>query len=224
MPNYRDVDAGLRIDTLEAKLAERDAAVAARDAELKELRAGFAGARRGGASDRARKGTRFVAIGGVLAVAALGFALASTRRDLAREEQHVRDTIDMSRTHQVHADKQLAEANEKLLACTTEAGTNKIPGPHAYFGTPSDRAAIELALDSAAHDASRCHVFHGETGVGRVHLIFDPMQGNVESASVDFGPFVDAGISECVLAAFRRVHVDAFKGTHVTLTKEFTIK
>jgi hypothetical protein len=51
-----------------------------------------------------------------------------------------------------------------------------------------------------------------------------PMNGHVESASLDFGPFTRAGLDECILGPFRRVHVGAFKGGRVMLTRELTIK
>lgn len=127
MPDYRDVDAGLRINTLEARLAERDAALAARDAELTELRAGLAGAFHGGTSARARRLTRILAIGGVLTSAALGLALVATRRELSCERAYVHDTIDIARAHQLYVDRQLAETTEKLLACSRLSRDLTIP-------------------------------------------------------------------------------------------------
>jgi hypothetical protein len=55
-------------------------------------------------------------------------------------------------------------------------------------------------------------------------MVFNAMNGRVESAALDFGALSGAGLDECLLAPFRNVHVDAFKAGPVTLTKELRIK
>lgn len=224
MPDYRDVDAGLRIDTLEARLAERDAALAARDAELTELRAGLAGAIGRAPSARARQLTRLIAFAGVLGSGILGLAFAAARSEIAREHATMHDTVEMSLSHQTHLERQITDAQTKLDTCTQQALAAPTRLPDPLFGEAADRAAIEAALDAAARDAEKCGTPSGPRGVGRARMIFNSMNGRVESASLDFGALSGAGLDECLLAPFRAVHVDAFKAGPVTLTKELRIK
>jgi hypothetical protein len=228
MTTYRDVDVGLRIDTLEAKLAERDAALVARDVELRELRADLAGTESRNPSVGARRLTGLLAIGGVLTSAILGVAYLNARAETAREIARAaeRDTDLWEGKHNLTRD--IAEKREKLEACTRLLDIADKPPPppppHALFGTSSDRASIEAALGAAAQKAEKCQIAFGSRGTGRVRMVFDSMQGNVESASLDYGPLSGSNAETCIVEPFRHVHVDAFKGGSVTLIKEVTIK
>ena len=223
MPTYRDVDAGLRIETLEAKLAERDAALAARDAELNELRADLAG-ELGGMLRRARRRTRIAVVVGGLVSAVLGLAYLTGRAEVAREQAHLHDSVEMARSHQQQMERQIAEAKEKLDACLDRIDPAQPPPPRATFGAPSDRAAIEAALEAAARTAEKCSIVPGSKGIWRVQMVFDSMRGSVESASLEYGPLTDSGVIACLLEPFRHVHVGAFKGARVTLTKEIHLQ
>ena len=46
----------------------------------------------------------------------------------------------------------------------------------------------------------------------------------MESATLDYGPFTGSTFEDCVVAPFRGLYLEAFKGRRVTLFKEFTIK
>lgn len=219
MANYRDVDVGLRIDTLEAKLAERDDALAARNAELKELRADLAG-ELGGLLKRERQLTRIVAVAGGLLSAGLGFAYIAARADLERERGWLHDSIAMASANEAELHQQVAEAKAKLVACTNH-GLSAPYAPTSAFG--DNRAAVDKALDAAAREARKCWVAGQPTGAERVQMVFEPLDGNVTQATLDYGTFTGSAIEECILAPFRAVHVDAFKANRVTLTRELTI-
>jgi hypothetical protein len=226
MPNYRDVDAGLRITTLEAKLAERDASLAARDAELHELRAELSGEALGTAAERSRKLLTIIAVAGVLASAVLGAVLTTTRAASARERAAWRETAASAEQARFDLLRRLGDAKSTLDACARQIdpAQQPPPAPYALFGGTDDLANIESALDVAARTASTCRGASGPKGTGRVRMIFNPLEGKIESAALDFGPFTGAPFEDCVVAPFRALHLDAFKGRRVTLLKEVVIK
>ena len=225
MSTHRDVEGGLRIITLEARLAERVASLAARDAELRELRAHLSGDAFRGPSERSRKLTTFVAVVGVLASAVLGAVLSTTRAATDRERALWREEQSNAVTARRTTDQKVGDLRTNLDACARQIDpAQQPPSPYPSFGGTDDLANIESALDAAARTASTCRGASGPKGTGRVRMIFDPIEGKLESATLDFGPFTGAPFEGCVVAPFRALHLAAFKGRRVTLIKEVVIK
>jgi hypothetical protein len=225
MPTYRDGDPRLRIDTLQAKLAERDASLAARDTELTELRAEITRARGGDPAPPARRLSSLLVVGAMLTSTVIGASYVGMRLEIARVRAAAQAQEAMLRAERARLEARIEDTHDKLVDCARHAEAPSLPPPpSAYFGDETDRRAIDKALEDAARDAAKCGIPDGPTGTGRVRLIFDALQGKVDSASIEGAPFAGSAVESCVLAPFRRVHVSAFKAPRVTLTKSFTIK
>lgn len=221
MATYRDGDPSLRIDTLEAKLAERDASLVARDAELAELRAAMARSSEDPRVAPARRLFSGLAMGATLTAAALGFAYVGLRLETARVRAVAAAQLTKLSAERVNLEARFEVANEKLLACAQQADR---PPPAADFGDASTRAAIDWALDEAARNAATCALYDGPKGRGRVKIIFNALDGKVESAAIDGAPFAGSVEEPCILTQFLLVRVGAFKAPRVTLTRMFTIQ
>jgi hypothetical protein len=221
MSTYRDGDPRLRIDTLEAKLAERDASLAARDAELAELRALVAGSPEGLSFASAPRLVPWLAMGAVLTSVTLGAAYAGLRLETARVRAVAAAQLARLSEERAALEVRSEDASEKLLACAHHADP---PPPSQYFGSPPDRAAITRALDEAASGAGACGLPGGPTGTGRVKIIFDPLQGKPELVSIDGAPFAGSISEPCILAQFLGVRVGAFKSARATIIQSFTVR
>lgn len=214
MSTYRDGDPRLRIDTLEAKLAERDASLAARDAELSELRALLARSCAGRPAAPAPRLVPWLAMGAVLTSVTLGAAYAGLRLETARVR-----AVAAAQLSQLSEERAALEAHSEKLAHHADP-----PPPSRYFGTSADRAAITRALDEAASGAEACGLPGGPTGTGRVKIIFNPLQGRPESVSIDGAPFAGSIAEHCIVSQFLGVRVGAFKSASATITRSFTVR
>ncbi len=220
MPTYRDGDPRLRIDTLEARLAERDASLSARDTELTELRAELAQAHSVRPFAPARI-SPWLAVGAVLTSAALGVAYVGLRLETARVRSVVAVQLEKLNAERASLETRFEDTSEKLVDCSRRA---EFPPPSVHFGEPSDRAAIARALGAAAASAATCALPGGPTGTGRVKIVFNALEGKVDWASIEGEPFAGSVEEPCILAPFLLVRVSAFKAPRVTLTQSFTIR
>ena len=218
MSTYRDGDPRLRIDTLEAKLAERDASLAARDAELSELRALIARSCEGRPAAPAPRLVPWLAMGAVLTSVTLGAAYAGLRLETARVR-----AVAAAQLARISEERAALEARGEDTSerCGHHADP---PPPSRHFGSPSDRAAITRALDEAASGAEACGLPGGPTGTGRVKIIFDPLQGKADSVSIDGAPFAGSISESCIRDQFLGVRVGAFRSARATITRSFTVR
>lgn len=109
-----------------------------------------------------------------------------------------------------------AEAQEPELQ---PPPTEKPPPPDQR--APLNRASALTALSSASNSAASCKREGGPTGSGSASITFSP-NGPVTSVSLS-APFAGTPVGNCVQAVFRSVHVTAFSGSSVTLSKSFRI-
>ncbi len=218
MSTYRDGDPRLRIDTLEAKLAERDASLAARDAELSELRALLARSCADRPAGPAPRLVPWLAMGAVLTSVTLGAAFAGLRLETARVR-----AVAAAQLSQRGEERAALEAHRRDTSETCAHHADP-PPPSRYFGTPADRAAITRALDEAASGAEACGLSGGPTGTGRVKIIFNPLEGRPESVSIDGAPFAGSIAEHCIVSQFLGVRVGAFKSASATITRSFTVR
>jgi hypothetical protein len=221
MSTYRDGDPRLRIDTLEAKLAERDASLAARDAELSELRALLARSSEGGRGAPAPRLGPWLAMGAVLTSVTVGAAYAGLRLETARVRAVAAAQLARISEERAALEAHGEDAGEKLGGCARHADP---PPPSPHFGTPSDRAAITRALDEAASGAEACLLPGGPRGTGRVKIIFNPLEGKADSVSIDGAPFAGSIAEPCILGQFLGVRVGAFTSARATITRSFTVR
>lgn len=217
MPSYRDVDPDLRINTLEARVAERDAALAARDAELNEFRALDR-------SVRTHRVFRVVAMAGVLTTVALGLALGATRSARTQDAAFLHDSIEMARARQRHAEEKITDSKLALTVCTSDLAKLRDTLPSVVLYGKYDYGGLEKALDAAAAEAARCAPLVPEKGTASVQMVFDPMEGKIVSATLDPGPFSGTPAEACLLAPFRGARTGAFKGIRAAVTRELTLR
>jgi eukaryotic-like serine/threonine-protein kinase len=97
--------------------------------------------------------------------------------------------------------------------------TEKPPPPDQR--APLNRASALTALSSAANSASSCKRDGGPTGTGTASITFSP-EGPVSSVNLS-APFAGTPVGNCIQTVFRSVHVPAFSGSSVTLSKSFRI-
>ena len=213
-------DPRLHIDTLEARLAEREASLVARDAELTELRAELACSPSGLPPVTARGRSLWLAVGVVLTGTALGVAYVGLRLETERVRAATGAELAKLGAERADMEARIENAREEHLAASRRA---EPPPPSAHFGDPSDRAAVDKALDSAASRAATCALPGGPTGTASVKIIFDALEGKVDSAAIDGAPFAGSVVEPCVVASFLQVRVGAFKSPRVTFTRSFTI-
>lgn len=219
MAHHRDGDPRLHIDTLEAKIAERNASLVARDTELTELRAELECSP--SELPPARRRSPWLAVGVALTGTALGVAYVGLRLETARVRAAAGAELVKIGAVRADLETRIEDARNSHPACAQPADP---PPPSAHFGEPSDRAAIAQALDAAASSAATCALPGGPTGTGSVKILFDALEGKVDAASIEGEPFAGSVVEPCVLASFLRVRVGAFKSPRVTLTHSFTIR
>lgn len=213
MAAYRDTQAELRIDTLEAKLAEHEAALHAREVELVEVRAELERARGDGSSrGRAIAAWRH-GLTAVAAIAAIAMATATFARTKAE-----------SRRRLAAADSEIARLQE-LLARERRSHEPARDGDALPAAPASendfDRGAAMRALAEAALEAKDCGSTESPK-TRKIKLTFAPT-GQVVSAAVQDTAFAATGVGKCVAARFRRVRVPPFEGPPVTVTKSFSV-
>jgi serine/threonine-protein kinase len=97
--------------------------------------------------------------------------------------------------------------------------TEKPPPPDQR--APLNRASALTALSSAANSAASCKREGGPTGTGSASITFSP-EGPVTSVSLS-APFAGTPVGNCIQTVFRSVHVTAFSGSAITLSKSFRI-
>lgn len=208
MTGYRDAQAELRIGTLEAKLAERDAALRARDLELVEARANFDRVHGDGKAPAAggwRRGVVAALAVTLVAVGAAAYAredggsrLASAEREIAQ----LRDTL----------------ARERAKPSAPRESETRVAPPRAEF----DRVAAYQSLAGAAQEAKGCGTT-GSKSSHRIKIIFEPT-GLVSSAVIqDDTAFAASTSGRCVVERFRRAHVPPFDGSPVVVTKSYSV-
>jgi hypothetical protein len=214
MAAYRDAQAELRIDTLEAKLTERDAAIRAREVEIVELRAELDrmrgdGAFRASAAAGWRRGVLAVAAVTLVAMGAATYARVrgDSRRRLAAAEREIS-----------HLHDQLAR--ERAKPTPARDGDTLAAPPGAEF----DRKAALRSLSDAAEDARGCGLSGGKAmPARRIKVTFAPT-GLVSSAEiVDDAELAASPAGRCVAARFRRAHVPPFEGSPVVVSKAFSV-
>lgn len=214
MAGYRDAQAELRIDTLEAKLAEREAALRAREIELVEVRAELDrtrgdGVARAHAAGGWRRGLLAVAAVTLVAMGAATYARVrgDSRRRLAAAEREIGHLQDLL-------------ARERAKPSPARDGDTLVAPPGAEF----DRSAALKSLSAAAEDAKGCATQPSKgTPARRIKVTFAPT-GLVSSAAIqDDEAFAASPSGRCVAARFRRAHVPPFEGSPVTVSKSFVV-
>jgi hypothetical protein len=83
-----------------------------------------------------------------------------------------------------------------------------------------DRAAAAEALKAV--DLVKCKVSGGPRGEGHIMVTFGT-DGAASNVTVDKGPYVRSPVERCIVAAYKRAKVPAFKGSPVTVGKTFRI-
>jgi hypothetical protein len=106
------------------------------------------------------------------------------------------------------------------LPATADAKGPKAAKPAADAGAMFNKDAALTALKSV--DLVKCKVSGGPRGEGHVTVTFAP-SGAATGAAVDRGPFVKSPVERCIVAAYKKASVPAFKGDAVSVGKSFRI-
>lgn len=100
-------------------------------------------------------------------------------------------------------------------------GPAKTPKP-----TPADASAMfnkDAALQALKGiDLIKCKVSGGPRGEGHITVTFAPT-GSASAVAVDKGPFVKSPVERCIVAAYKKASVPAFRGDAVSVGKSFRI-
>ncbi len=98
--------------------------------------------------------------------------------------------------------------------------------PPAPPSPPPDQGAMfnkDAALNALkAVDLVKCKVSGGPRGEGHITVTYAPT-GSASNAAVDRGPFVKTPVERCIVAAYKKTSVPAFKGDAVSVGKSFRI-
>jgi len=97
--------------------------------------------------------------------------------------------------------------------------TEKPPPPDQR--APLNRASALTSLSTAANSVTACKRDGGPTGPGSASVTFSP-EGPVTSVSLS-APFAGTPVGSCIQTVFKSVHVPAFSGSAVKLSKSFRI-
>jgi eukaryotic-like serine/threonine-protein kinase len=97
--------------------------------------------------------------------------------------------------------------------------TEKAPPPDQR--APLNRASALTALSKASTTVAACKRDGGPSGTGTASITFSP-EGPVASVGLS-APFAGTPVGSCIQTVFRAVHVPAFSGSSVTLSKSFRI-
>lgn len=110
-----------------------------------------------------------------------------------------------------------------LFACVavfTTTAADAQPKKKGEVTTPEfDKAAASTAL--AEVDLSKCKATNAAKGEGHVTITFTPASGEASDVKIDRGPWVGTPVAKCMVKAFKRAKVPAFKGDAVTVGKSF---
>lgn len=231
MSSYRDVDAKLRIETLEAKLAERDASLRAREVEMEELRARLEEATRGkaGSGRGAKTGPWIVAGMAFAAVVGMGVTIVQQKARSAESRALFEETAARSEARLAEADARSAEAARRLDLAERrlqdcQAEKREPPPPPAEpqeAGGDFDRTAAVAALREVDSKVRLCRTSPSTPETGKVTITFAP-DGRASSVTVD-GPLQGTSTGACVAAAFRNAKVPPFSGGPVTVSRTVKI-
>ncbi len=108
-----------------------------------------------------------------------------------------------------------------------EAPKPTADAPPAEAPTPTlpdfDPGAARQALAQGAASAHSCRGPDDPSGVARITIIFAP-SGRVTTARIGGPPFQGTPAGSCIAQKFQHLHVPAFAGEAVTITKEVTIE
>src|SRR5262245_53345613 len=199
MSSYRDdLDAArARIETLEAKLRERDAALEAREAELREVQA-----------EALRKGQHLPSVesdpagragvirAGIIALFVFGFfgVVTVIRTPPCSMIERPAAPAPPQPPERVHVimDPQAAAAVEDNV----DWG-DAVNDPPLHPANQFDRRAATDAIRDAARLAASCKREEGPVGAGKVTLVFAPT-GHVTKASVQDTPYQGTVVGGCV--------------------------
>ncbi len=147
----------------------------------------------------------------VAAATATAAAMAARpSKDLGRDPDEVENP---------YKTKELAAAQVPATTTTTTTSPAEVVPPDQR--APLNRGAALAALGSAAAAAAACKRADGPSGSGSASVTFSP-DGPVKSVSVS-PPFAGTSVGQCVVGAFRGVHVPPFSGSSITLPKSFQI-
>ena len=94
------------------------------------------------------------------------------------------------------------------------------PKPSGPAGPLNPGAAI-AALGKAASNTRSCSSDDGPSGSGQASVTFQP-DGSVSNVSVS-APFSGTSVGRCVAGAFKRVRIQPFTGSSVTLSRSFVV-
>ncbi|MFO0756765.1 MAG: hypothetical protein U0359_09750 [Byssovorax sp.] len=231
MAGYRDTQAELRIDTLEAKLVEANAALRAREVELVELRAELDrvhGEHAVAAPRDATSGPLRI-LGGALMLAMIASmvgaralrARATCGSSQAQEEiARLRAELEMERgeNEALRALPPSIQAIPPVPAGALAADPANETGVHRDF----DRAAAAKILAAAAAGVKSCNAPGGVGRTTKIQITFEP-SGAVRSAVLQDPSLAQTRAGACVAARFRDLHIPAFDGGPVTVSKSFSV-
>jgi len=97
--------------------------------------------------------------------------------------------------------------------------TEKPPPPDQR--APLNRSSALTSLSTAANSVTACKRDGGPTGAGTASVTFST-EGPVSSVGLS-APFAGTSVGACIQTVFKSVHVPAFSGSAVTLSKSFRI-
>jgi hypothetical protein len=226
MSKYRD-DLGAahrRIETLTAKVAEREAAIVARDLEIQELRAylelieersseATTEGRRRSVSLGGLSGFRGPLLFGITVIGVSGvLALGVTPR---RGQVHLASPSDYAL-----ATEPIPAEPPPVFWEEIEIELDEISDqPAGHFS----HAEAADALAKVAEDAIACRKSADEpTGVATVLVTFGA-SGRVSNVELDSAAFEETQVGECIVATFHQARVPAFEGSPVTVVSPVAI-
>jgi hypothetical protein len=97
--------------------------------------------------------------------------------------------------------------------------TATAPAPAPTEEAPDiDRQAAATAITET--NLQKCKATNATKGDGHVTITFSPA-GAAQSAAVDKGPWVGTPVAKCMVKAFKKTKIPAFKGDAVTVGKTF---
>lgn len=234
MSGYRDQleAARLRIESLEANLAERNAALGAREAELREMAAKL-GRRDPSTQPQAPQTAWAVTFGAGLIVAVSLFANSHAQKQIHLAEAHLRRAE--ANAHACEARARAAETSGKADEAPPQQDIAfplrpSSPQPEIVAGTPEptvldddtfDRGAASRALREAGERARSSCLRAGAPELPlKVKVTFLP-GGEASQATTD-APLHATPAGRCLERAFLRTEVPPFTGAPRTVSMSFT--
>jgi hypothetical protein len=127
-------------------------------------------------------------------------------------------------THRLPQTRRIARFASLLACAATAFFVTQVPAPARAQGTGEpegfDRDAVATSLASVA--VQTCKRPKGPTGDGHVVITF-AATGQATLAAVDRAPFQGTKVGACVAREFKKVRIPAFKGSPITIGKNFKI-